>query len=369
MANSIGISKDELDTPCLVVDIDRFQRNIFLAGDMVHAAGKHLRPHAKTHKCSVIAHKQIEKGAIGICAAKVSEAEALAQSGVRGILVTGPVATSLKANRLLDVRGMDPSLIAVVDSIGGVRLLEEAAACRGLTLDVLVDMDVGQGRTGTLPGDVPALADYIHASSALRLRGVQAYAGQVQHLPDREKRRNASLEALSCAAEVYRGLASQYECDIFTGGGTGTFDIDTEIPELTELQLGSYIFMDAEYLDIGWKSDAASFLPSLTLLATVVSANRRGYVTIDAGLKALYRDGGTPRVVRLEGPGWRYEWFGDEYGKLIVPEGAPAPQPGDRVELVVSHCDPTVNLFDRMYAVRNGLVEEIWEIDLRGMSQ
>ena len=168
---------------------------------------------------------------------------------------------------------------------------------------------------------------------------------------------------------MYRRLALEYGCDIFSGSGTGTFDIDIEIPELTEMQLGSYIFMDAEYLGIEWKTGSAPFMPALTLLATVVSAGRDGYVTIDAGLKSLYRDGGSPRVVRRESSGWRYEWFGDEYGKIIVPEGTPPPRPGERIELVISHCDPTINLFDRMYAVRNGKVEEIWDIDLRGMSR
>jgi D-serine deaminase-like pyridoxal phosphate-dependent protein len=369
MPESIGTHKNNLDTPCLVVDLDLFERNIHLAADTAHAAGKRLRPHAKTHKCSAIARKQMDAGAIGVCTAKVSEAEVLARSGIRGILVTGPAATSVKGNRLLGVRAIDASLMTVVDSIEGVRLLEDAASRRGLSLDVLVDVDVGLGRTGVLPGDVPALANRIAASSSLRLRGIQAYAGQVQHIPDREKRRSVSHEALGRAAMVFRELASRYQCDIFTGGGTGTFDIDTGIPELTELQLGSYIFMDAEYLDIGWQSPPAPFLPALTLLSTVVNASRRGYVTIDAGLKALYRDGGTPRVVRPEGSGWRYEWFGDEYGKITIPEEAPVPGPGDRMELVVSHCDPTVNLFDRMYAIRNGVVEEIWDIDLRGMSQ
>jgi len=189
---SAGASVGDLDTPCLIVDIGRFERNIRHACDFAHTAGKRLRPHAKTHKCSLIARKQLEAGAIGLCAAKPSEAEALVRAGIRGVLITGPVSTPLKAERLMAVRALDPSLIAVVESVEGIRLLEEAAVRRGLTFDALVDIDAGQGRTGALPGDVPALAARIATSSALRLRGVQAYAGHTQHIESRDERRKTS---------------------------------------------------------------------------------------------------------------------------------------------------------------------------------
>lgn len=369
MREWIGGCRDELDTPCLVVDLDRLERNLDIAREAARVSGKQLRPHAKTHKCGTIARMQIERGAIGVCAAKVSEAEALVNGGIRNVLVTGPVADRGKVSRLLDIREIDPGLLAVIDSGEGAELAGAEAKRRGLVLDVLMDIDVGQERTGVPPERAEELAARLSAMSSLRLRGIQAYAGQVQHISGSGVRREASLTAMNRAASVFRILRRDYGCDIFTGAGTGTWNIDSEIPELTELQLGSYVFMDAEYLGIGWEGGDAPFTPALTLLSTVVSANRKGHVTIDAGLKTLYRDGGVPLVVFPRAEGLRYSWFGDEYGRLETPEHAPRLKPGDRVELVVAHCDPTVNLFDRFHVTRGDTVVDCWEIDLRGRSQ
>lgn len=370
MKELIGSEKYDLDTPCLLIDLDIFERNIRFAREFAAAAGKKLRPHAKTHKCSRIAQMQLEAGATGICAAKISEAEALIRAGVRGILVTGPVSSSRKVERLLDCLEMDASLMAVLDTVSGACELNAAVSRRGLILDVLVDVDVGQERTGVAPEDVFMLASRIRDLHALRLRGIQAYAGHAQHVTGHCERSRVSLQSMERAAEVFRSLGREgFSCDIFTGTGSGTFDIDSTIPELTDMQLGSYVLMDAEYLGIGWKEkDGAPFGTALTLLSTVVSANHRGFVTVDAGLKSLYRDGGAPLVVNPRSD-MRYEWFGDEYGKVFLPEDGSRLQPGDTVELVVSHCDPTVNLFDRYYVTREGRVTDVWEIDLRGKCQ
>lgn len=213
------------------------------------------------------------------------------------------------------------------------------------------------------------------ASKHLRLKGIQAYAGQVQHIQRYDERKAASLECMRPAAEVFRQLqAKAASCTIFSGAGTGTCEIDLEIAALTELQVGSYLLMDAEYLAIesARHPELAGFFPAaLTLLTTVVSASQDRHVTVDAGLKALYRDGGQPRVVTAAHRALRYDWFGDEYGRLSARDNTAAalPRLGEVVELVVSHCDPTVNQFDYYNLTRGDKVVDRWTIDMRGRSQ
>jgi D-serine deaminase-like pyridoxal phosphate-dependent protein len=369
----VGRNKFELDTPCLVLDMDLLDENLQKMQATVVAAGKALRPHAKTHKCSLLAKMQLAAGAVGICAAKVSEAEALVQAGIPNVLVTGPVATAEKIARLMALLRTAPFLMAVVDHPANIELLEQQLAGAGLTLDVLLDLDIGHGRTGVTPGKAMEVAERVLASDRLRLRGIQAYAGNVQHIPRYRDRRAASLKALKQAAAVFRQLQSRAEsCTIFSASGTGTAKIDLAIPELTELQAGSYALMDAEYLAIECAdgSECADYQPALTMLTTVVSVGHGRQVTVDAGLKALYKDGGHPRVLNPEFPNLQYDWFGDEYGKLSArSRGTLLPELGTVLELVVSHCDPTVNQFDRFFVTRGGKVVDVWTIDLRGRSQ
>ncbi|MBI4766278.1 MAG: DSD1 family PLP-dependent enzyme [Deltaproteobacteria bacterium] len=367
-----GKNKFDLDTPCLVLDLDLLETNLRKMQDAVNRAGKNLRPHAKTHKCSPLAQKQREAGAIGICAAKVSEAEALVKAGLGGILVTGPVPTPGKIKRLVEILAVDPSLMVVVDHREGVNLLDAALSERGLSMDVLLDVDVGLHRTGVKPAEALELADYILSRERLRLRGIQAYAGQVQHIRSYDDRKTASHQSLQEAVPLFRELEKKAEtCTIFSSSGTGTFDIDLAVPEVTELQVGSYACMDAEYLDIGSAENDrqfTSFGPALRLLTTVVSTNQKGFVTVDAGLKSLYRDGGTPKIIGSES-GMTYTWFGDEYGMVICPDPVGLPPIGTVLELVTSHCDPTINLFNQFYLIRGNDVVGVWPIDLRGCSQ
>jgi D-serine deaminase-like pyridoxal phosphate-dependent protein len=366
-------NKFDLDTPCLVLDVDVLERNLQKMQAVVGRAGKDLRPHAKTHKCSTLAQRQIDAGAIGVCAAKVSEAEALVKAGLDGILVTGPVATPGKVRRLVEIRAAAPSLMTVVDNRDSIELLSAALRERNMSMDVLLDVDAGLNRTGVRPAEALELADFILSHSALRLRGIQAYAGQVQHIRSYEARKAASNKCLQEPAAVFRELQSVTDaCTIFSASGTGTFDIDLTVPELTELQVGSYMCMDTEYLAIGSAEDSmkfAPFDPALRLLTTVVSRNQKGFVTVDAGLKSLYKDGGVPQIIRPEHTGWVYDWFGDEYGKVSSPDNQELPSIGTVLELVTSHCDPTINLFDRYYLTRGTDVLGVWPIDLRGCSQ
>ena len=366
-------NKYDLDPPCLVLDLDVLDLNLQKMQAAARRAGKTLRPHAKTHKCSSLARKQIEAGACGVCAAKVSEAEALVKAGITGILITGPVATPKKITRLVDMLAATPSLITVVDHRDSIDLLDAALRQRGMSMDVLLDVDIGLHRTGVRAANALDLADYILSRPALRLRGVQAYAGQVQHISSYEARKAASHKHLQEAVPVFRELKGVVDtCAIFSSSGTGTFDIDLTVPEVTELQVGSYACMDTEYLAIGSAEDSTQFAPfgpALRLLTTVVSRNQIGYVTVDAGLKSLYRDGGVPQVIGSGHSGMVYDWFGDEYGKVTCPGNGELPSIGTVLELVVSHCDPTINLFDRYYLTKGTEVVGVWPIDLRGCSQ
>jgi D-serine deaminase-like pyridoxal phosphate-dependent protein len=369
----IGRSKWELDTPCLVIDENLLDHNIHTMQTYLASFRKQLRPHAKTHKCTRIARKQVQAGCAGICVAKISEAEVLVKEGFRGVLVSSPVVSGQKIERLMDCLSLDPDLMAVVDNPANARDLNQAARKRDLNLSVLIDLDPGMGRTGVSFRAGLALGQKVHSLSSLRLRGVQCYAGHVQHIPSFETRQKVSVHWLDQAAEVFRqfqenGLAGE----IFTGSGTGTYEIDCQVTELTDLQAGSYTLMDAEYLNIGSSGNPLrfeKFPPALTLLTTVISSNHPDFFTVDAGLKALYHHGGTPSIIHPEGFGWKYEWWGDEHGRITISPGCRKFEIGEVLELVVSHCDPTVNLFDIFYVTRKGVVADVWPIDMRGKCQ
>jgi D-serine deaminase-like pyridoxal phosphate-dependent protein len=368
------MNKFDLDTPCLALDLDILEENLSKMQATSTAAGKKLRPHAKSHKCSALAAQQLEHGAVGICAAKVSEAEVLVNNGIHDILVTGPVASEKKAARLVALLRQSPSLMTVVDHAESIELLDGLLADADLDMDVLVDIDVGLQRTGVPPARALKLAEQVLATKHLKLKGIQAYAGQVQHIDRYDDRQTASIKCMSQAAEIFRQLqAKAASCTIFSGAGTGTCEIDLGIAELTELQVGSYALMDAEYLAIESARHAglAEIFPApLTLLTTVVSASQGTHVTVDAGLKSLYRDGGQPQVVTAKYRALHYDWFGDEYGMLSAENKKDAlPRIGNVIELVVSHCDPTVNQFDCYFVTRDNKVVDQWPIDMRGKSQ
>lgn len=369
-----NIAKWELDTPCLVIDEDILRQNIQAMQDHAASFAKQLRPHAKSHKCTRVSHMQVEAGCTGICVAKVSEAEVLVKTGFDGVLITSPIVTNHKIERLFRCLTHDPNLMVVVDNAANAGRLNEAAEKWGLKLNVLVDLDPGMGRTGVPFGDGLEMGRLIDRLPMLHLRGIQCYAGHVQHISSFDERCRKSLYWMEQAANVVRQFRrSGLPCDIFTGAGTGSYEIDCRIPEITDLQVGSYTLMDAEYLNVGSSRNPrqfTEFAPSLTLLTTVISANHSDFVTVDAGLKALYHHGGTPYVLRPLNSKLQYEWWGDEHGKIILPKNpSERPEIGDILEIIVSHCDPTVNLFDEFYITRNGMVTDIWPIDMRGKSQ
>src|SRR5262245_2802234 len=363
--------RDEIPTPALLLDLDRFERNLAKMAAHVRAAGKSIRPHAKTHRCPEIARRQIAAGALGVACAKLGEAEVMAQAGVRGLLVTTPVVPESKIRRFLELVRMAPDTMVVADNTENATALDRAAAAAGVTVDVLVDVDVGTRRTGIQPGE-PALglARQIAGSRALRLRGLQGYAGHCAHVMGWAARREASHAALApLMATRARLEQAGLPVPIVAGASTGTYDIDSELAGLTELQSGSYCVMDIDYRRIGGRTGDAltDFEMALTVVATVVSVPTGERAIVDAGLKAFSTDKPFPPEA-AERPGVRYGFAGDEHGRLVLEDPDRPVRLGERIEFFPPHCDPAFNLYDRVYAVRGVEVEAEWSIAARGRS-
>jgi len=369
----IGVpgGRAKLATPALVIDLDALERNIAAMAAHAKKAGVALRPHAKTHKCSQIARLQLAAGALGICCAKLGEAEALAEAGIDSILLTSPVVTERAMARVMALNAKIGELRVTCDNAAVAARLDEAARASGKTLRVVVDIDPGLGRTGIRPGEgALALVEQVAKSAHLEFAGLQCYAGQVQHMESPNERRSASLGALKELAELRdalkaRGLAPK----LLSGGGTGTFDIDPDAKTLTELQVGSYVFMDRQYNDVWTKpGDRPPFEPSLFVQTTVISANREGLATTDAGFKAFATDAGNPQIYSGAPEGANYFFFGDEQGGIFYPSSNGKLSVGDVIQCIVPHCDPTVNLYDSFHCVRGDVLESIWDIEARGCS-
>ncbi len=362
-----GMREDEVDTPALLIDLDAFEANLDAMAALLAPTGARLRAHAKTHKSPVIAGLQIARGAVGQCVQKVAEAEALAWGGVADILVSNEVVGAAKLARLAALSRI--ARVAVcADDAGQVRAIEAAAADAGRRLAVLVEIDVGAGRCGVSPGpEAVALARTIAASPHLVFGGLQAYQGSAQHRRTAGERRSLIETAVAGTRRTVEQLRQEgLECPIVGGGGTGTFALEAGSGVYTEIQAGSYVFMDADYarnLDADG-TPVRLFRHALFVLATVMSTARPGVAVVDAGLKALAVDSGLPLV--WERPGVEYVGASDEHGKLALAPGAPAPRLGDKLRLVPGHCDPTVDRYDWYVGVRGGRVECLWPIAARG---
>ena len=361
----------KLQTPALVIDVDALERNIARMAEHARKSQIALRPHAKTHKCSEIAKRQIEAGALGICVAKLGEAEALAEAGIDSILVTSPVVTDAGMARVLALNSKLRELIVVCDNPAVAARLAAGARARRMQLRVVVDIDPGMSRTGVRPGrDAVALVEQVANSGSLEYIGLQCYAGNLQHLESPNERRDKSLSVMKELAAFRdelkaRGLAP----GILTGGGTGTFDIDPEARTLTELQVGSYVFMDRQYNDV-WErpGDRVPFETSLFVQTIVISANREGLATTDAGFKSFATDAGPPLIASGAPQDATYFFFGDEQGGILYDPAQGSVRPDDVVTCVVPHCDPTVNLYDCFHCVRGDTLEAVWRIEARGCS-
>lgn len=365
------LSVDDLPTPALLVDLDALDANIAKMTAHAKAKNRSLRPHGKTHKCPEIALRLMSAGAVGACAAKLSEAEAFARGGVRGLLVTTAVVGPHKIERAVRLAKQRPDTMFCVDNAQNVADLDEAARAAGLKLNLAIDLYVG-GRTGIPTGQPAAnLAQSIAQHKNVRFAGLQSYAGQASHKVGFEARTESSRAAMLPAVQTRRLIEkSGIECPLLTGASTGTYNIDSEIDGVTELQPGSFLFMDLDYNRIGGQDGPVyrDFQSSLTVLTTVVSKPSDNEAVVDGGLKAFSTDKPFGPVAKgIEG--MTFAWGGDEHGKLNLANASKPVKLGDRIEFVVPHCDPTVNLYERIYGVRGQQVELSWLIAARGMSQ
>lgn len=373
------LAMEDIPTPALMLDLDAFEANVSQMVAHCRSHKRTFRPHGKTHKCPEIANRLIQAGAVGCCAAKISEAEAFARGGARGLLVTTAVIGRYKIERAVALALQKPDTIFSVDDLQNVRDLDEAAKAARTRLNLAIDLFIGN-RTGIPTGEkAVVLAQAISKMKNVRLAGLQAYAGHASHRMGFEERAAFSKQCVIPAVETRRAIEKAgIECSLLTGGSTGTYNIDVEIDGTTELQPGSFMFMDVDYSRIGGKSGAVykDFRTSLTVLTTVVSQPSVNDVVTDGGLKAFSTDKPfPPEAIRMwrNGPqpfsGGTFAWGGDEHGKLNLAKASGPLRPGDKVEFVVPHCDPTVNLYDRLFVYRGTAPEAVWKIAARGASQ
>lgn len=359
-----------LDTPALLVDLDALERNIAAMAAHARAVGVALRPHAKTHKSVRIAERQMAAGALGVCCTTLGEAEVMVAGGIPGVHITSPQVTPAKIARLmaLNAHAVD-GLSVVVDHPDNLADLDAAARRAAKPLAVLADFSAGHARTGCAgEDDLVRLVQAAAAAPGLVFRGIQSYSGNLQHIPVRAERRARALDQLARLREIVERLGrAGIEVPVVSGAGTGTFDLDPEARVFTELQVGSYVFMDVDYQRaLAEGRNARPFETALFVATSVVSVNAAGYVTTDGGLKCFATDGPAPEVAGGAPPGSRYAFFGDEHGKLILPAGASRPPLGALVECVTPHCDPTANLHDFYHVVRGDTLVDIWPVDARG---
>jgi D-serine deaminase-like pyridoxal phosphate-dependent protein len=361
------IHRNEVPTPSLILDVDQLDANIATMFRRARNLGVALRPHAKVHKCVEIARRLAKAGALGACCATVGEAEAMTAGGISGLLVTSPMATPNMIGRIrqLLLRGAD--LMLAVDHPATVDSLAEMAAGVGTQLPLVVEIDVGVGRTGCADIEAAvALARHIAARASLRFAGVQAYWGNLQQvMPFEERTRRVHVQA-----ERLRGLLAAlaeagHPAGIVTGGGTGTHAIDASLGLFTELQPGSFLFLDSCYGSVPLDTDGNPFEASLFVAASVVSANVPGRAIVNAGLKAFATDSGLPAPRRGAPQGATYRFMGDEHGRVEY-SGSGGLDIGDTVEFLVSHCDPTVNLYSCYTIVKGERVVDTWPICARG---
>ena len=356
-----------LNTPALIIDEGALERNIAAMAGFAMTRGVALRPHAKTHKSVEIARRQIAAGAVGMCCAKLGEAEALADGGIDNLLITSPVVGPAAVERLVALAAWVPGLMAAADHPDAV----DALAATGARISLLVDIDPGIHRTGVADPDAAlALAHRIDATPNLSFAGVQFYCGAQQHIENFADRRAAIEERTAYLRGIIDRLAATgLAPKIISGGGTGSHVIDADLRVFTELQVGSYVFMDRQYGDCDLTGDGlAGFETALMIDARVISANHAALSTVDAGFKAFATEAGAPPILKGAAEGSVYHFMGDEQGCVVPPRGIAPPRLGDIVTFAPPHCDPTVNLYDAYHVVDGETLTAIWPIEGRGRS-
>ncbi len=352
----------DVDTPALLLDLTSLEHNIAKMAAFARDAGVHLRPHSKTHKSPRIAAMQLQAGAIGITCQKLSEAEVMAEAGIEGILISNQIVGPQKIKRLVEL-ARRADLMVAVDDPRNVADLSVATVASGVTLKVLVEVNVGMMRCGVLPGEPTlALAEAVRRSPGLEFRGLMGYEGHAVALKSVEERQAAATPSLQSLVDTAHLLRKQgLPVEIVSSSGTGTYDIGGRFPGITELEVGSYATMDADYRAVGVPFECA-----LTVLATVISTPQEGLSILDAGMKSIAPDHGMPLVLDL--PNAQVMAMSEEAGWLVT-AGSEHPTLGDKVRLVPGHGCTTINLYDRYHVVRDGRVVDVWPVAARGCSQ
>ena len=365
----VGMDEADIQTPCLVLDLDALERNIIKMGQFAKDKKMRHRVHGKMHKSVDVALLQ-EKlgGSCGVCCQKVSEAEAFVRGGIKDVLVSNQVRDPAKIDRLARLPKLGARAICCVDDLANIADLSAAAVKHGTQIECLVEIDCGAGRCGVQSTeDVVAIATAIDAAEGLKFAGLQAYQGAMQHLDDYQERKAKIEIAVAMVAEAVAALKSVgLECDIVGGGGTGSYYFEGESGVYNELQCGSYAFMDADYGRIldrdGKRIDQGEWQNALFLLTSVMSHAKADKAICDAGLKAQSVDSGLPVIFGRTDV--EYVKCSDEHGVIADPDGVL--KVGDKLKLVPGHCDPTCNVHDWYVGVRNGKVEALWPITARG---
>ena len=364
-----GMDEADIQTPCLVLDLDALERNIKKMGDYAKAHGMRHRTHGKMHK-SVDVQRLQEKlgGACGVCCQKVSEAEVFARGGIKDILVSNQVRDPAKIDRLARLPKLGARTICCVDDLANVADLSSAAQKHGTEIECLVEIDCGAGRCGvTTTSDVVAIAKAIDGAEGLKFSGLQAYQGAMQHLDSYNERKAKIDIAVAMVKDAVDTLKAEgLDCDIVGGGGTGSYYFESNSGVYNELQCGSYAFMDADYGRIldkdGKRIDQGEWENAFFILTSVMSHAKADKAIVDAGLKAQSVDSGLPVIYGRNDV--EYIKCSDEHGVVMDPNGAL--KVNDKLKLVPGHCDPTANVHDWYVGVRNGKVECLWPVSARG---
>ena len=362
-----------LQTPALVVDLSRLNANLDRMQSLCDRHQHTLRPHSKTHKCVAIARLQVDRGAVGICCAKLGEAEAMSRGGLENILVTSPVVTDEGIRRAISLHRTTRELILTVDSSIVAKRTNELAEAAQTKVDVIMDIDPGMHRTGIQLGTegLNLAKSLVQDCHYLKFRGIQFYSGDLMHVRSYTERRERYSERNAQLKRFLHDLReSGVECEIVTGGGTGSYEIDLELNVMTELQAGSYAFMDRQYLEIESRSGIElEFDPSLFVFTTVISSNHTHMATTDAGLKSFATDDKTPLIVDGAPDECHYAFMGDEHGAVHWKSDDYQLNVGSMISTVVPHCDPTINLYNEIHVVAGNKLVDIWPFGARGCSQ
>ncbi|MBI0401082.1 alanine racemase [Cyclobacterium marinum] len=369
--HEIGLSKWELETPSLCLDLDIMEENLKKVHKNLQGTGIGVRPHTKTHKCPALAKLQMEAGAVGVCTAKLAESQVMLENGISEVLMTGVNIGKGKIRKAMQLRKAHKGFIQAVDNKQNAQDLQDAAKEAGVVADVVVDLDVIR-RSG-VPTGLPALelAQLVDQLPNLSFKGILAYDGGAQHIKGFQKRKERTIQTFGPVSETYAMMKkSGLNMEIFSGAGTGTYNMMDDVPGFTDVQVGSYLFMDTQYMAIGSKTNESlydDFDPALTVLATVINTNHPNRLITDSGAKALTINKPSGQVIGETG--FNYNAGSDEYGTVTFESSNKTYKTGDILEVIVPHCDPVVNLYDRIYGIRNGKVAEILPILGRGQSR